>query len=146
MQIISIENKSNKQMDWFKIFIATQKYILPCRKFSRFNIFYLYTQFWLVLAIGFDYLCFFFWENVKTWLLRSSIVVFRIPKTNKIINSNFKFEDTHVLGNIHVNILGSKKRSMCPCFCNRLLLEEKLKNRSFCCFSLSNYLKNTKIF
>ena len=58
VQIISIENKSNKQMDWFTIFIATQKYILPCTKFSRFDIFYFYNQFWLVLAIGSDYLFF----------------------------------------------------------------------------------------
>ena len=28
-QIVSIENKSNKQMDWFTIFITTQKCILP---------------------------------------------------------------------------------------------------------------------
>ena len=96
-------------MDWFAIFIAAQKYILPCTKVPRFNIFCLYNQFWLVLAIGFDYLCFLFWKNVMTGLLRLCIVVFRIPKTNKIIHSNFKFENTHVFGNTHVNVLGSKK-------------------------------------
>ena len=105
-----------------------------------------YNQFWVVLAIGFD--IFSFGKIVTAGLLRLRTIVSRIPKTNKILHSNLKFENTNILGsNIHVNILGSiKKRSVCPLFCNRLLLEDKLKNRRLWCFGSSNKHKNTKVF
>ena len=82
---------------------------------------------------------FSFGKIVIAGLLRIFAIISRTPKTNKIIHSNFKFANTHLLGsNIDVNILESKKqkRSMCPWYCHRLLLEEEIEESSFLVFVL----------
>ena len=72
-------------------------------------------QFRLVSAIEFDYLRCSFGKAVIAGFLRLFTIIFSMPKINKIIHSNFRFENTHVLAsNIIVNMLGPKNGSMCP--------------------------------
>ena len=96
-------------------------------------------QFWLVSAIEFDYLCFSFGKAVIAGLLRLFTIIPSIPKINKIIHSNFKFENTHILAsNIIVNMLGRNKWINVPRYVIDYYWRNKLNNRLFQCFILSN--------
>ena len=97
-------------------------------------------QFWLVSAIEIDYLCFSFGKAVIAGLLRLFTIISSIPKTNKNIHSNFKFENTHVLAiNIIVNMLGPKKWKSTKCFQGQWISTTLIGHpqmRKFCCFPL----------
>ena len=68
-------------------------------------------------------------------LLRLFTIVSRIPETSKIIYSNFKFENTHVLeSNNRRKYIRVKKKIKVPMVCNRLLLEEEIEESSFLVF------------